>query len=301
MVSRFSSSSFHRRRGLANLSQNTSKLPEWRVPQQKWQDSPGERRIQRKATRVHIATTSKFALFDLSFPERTTSSSTPAALGSQPAGPRPRPVHRGVFPEGGRSPASRSEEGDWGPPVAARPAELTALHSPHLHGAVSRQAVAAFETLHYHVLPGWLDHSALHGESLTTVARGTALRGASGRAVRHDARPRPRGWTPVGRGVRGERPASQLVPLSLPYSCPSVPSLRPDAPPRSVQQTKSSRASADPARRRASIFRVPVCQRVPRSLGPRGTQGKMFTVHRTCLSTRSSSKENSGHVRTLGT
>lgn len=132
-------------------------------------------------------------------------SSVPAARWSPPA-----PVTRTKVtpPPSRRVPRGRALSGEpprgrqgQRPPAAAQQSH-SGFHPSHLHRAPSRQAVAAFETLHYHVLPRWLDHPALHGGSLTAVARGTALAAASGRASRHDARPRPRGRRkPVQGGI----------------------------------------------------------------------------------------------------
>lgn len=234
MVSRVSSSSFLRRCDLANLSQNTSKFPEWRGPQQKWQDSPGERCIQGRATRMHIATTSKFAIIRCKLSWKTYVVLYACCTRAQACCTETTPRASRRFPRG-RTLSGGSEEGDRGHPVAARPpgGARRGLHSPHLHGAASRQAVAAFETLHYHVLPGWLDHPTLHGGSLTTVARGTALTGASGRAYVTTPGPAPGGAG--NQWKEGCEEDSLLASSFVPSRFLSFGSKSPPSPPRPAQ------------------------------------------------------------------
>lgn len=146
----------------------------------------------------------------------------PAALRSPPAlvtrtKATPRPCRR--FPRGSALSGEPPRGGQGrGPPAAAQQSH-SGLHPSHLHRAPSRQAVAAFETLHYHVLPRWLDHPALHGGSLTAVARETALTAASGRAVRHDAWPRPQGGR---KPVQGGFTTAQLPAAPSSFSVPSL-------------------------------------------------------------------------------
>lgn len=165
----------------------------------------------------------------------------PAALGSPPAGPKPRPMHLGGFPEGRRSRASlpkagRPEPSHSRPGAGAR----RGLHSPHLHGAASRQAVEAFETLHYHVLPRWLHHPTLHGGSLADHGR---LGNRAHSRVRAGSTSRRSAPPPRDAGSRSEDECEEGAPsssLSLQFVLRFQVSPSPSTPQRNKWAVKSS-------------------------------------------------------------
>lgn len=182
---------------------------------------------------MHIATTSKFAIIRCKLPRKNYEVFYAGCTRVPASRTEATPRASRHFPEGGRSPASRSEEGDRSPTVAAR---LTARRSSQWPPLPSPPRCSS--------LPGrigfWdapLSCPARVAWPLCAPWRVADYGHPGNRAQRRvgagstSRRPAPPPWALEASGKRGERRTyCKPVPLSLPDSSPSVPSLRPHDP-----------------------------------------------------------------------